>query len=77
MIFFVWACMWTSAFFPSAASSALQTASAIHAQSYAPALNLSPARQIASKPLISPEPSDRPRERMTLGWVSEDDAPIF
>jgi hypothetical protein len=78
MFLFVWACMWTSAFFPSAGIAALQNAAnAMYSSTYAPTLNLTPARQAAQAPLISPAPPEQRRELMTLGWVHEDDAPIF
>ena len=71
MMLFVWACMWTSAFFPSAGLAALQTAAtAVHSQMYTPSLStarvqIEPQRARVSQPL------------MMLGWVAEEDAPIF
>ena len=71
MFLFVWACMWTSAFFPSIGLSALQTAATVvHARNYTPELTI-PAAQSAPLMVTATRPL------MTLGWVSEEDAPIF
>ena len=78
MVFLVWACMWTSAFFPGSAFAALQSAAiTAYSSTFTPPLNLPPARQAAQAPLISPAPAEKRRELMTLGWVSDEDAPIF
>ena len=79
MLFLVWACMWTSAFFPSTGMTALQNAaSALHSSVYAPSLTMTPARQIGHAPLVVKAPPQiKQAPLMALGWASEDDAPIF
>jgi hypothetical protein len=68
MVFLVWAFLWTSAFFPSSGIAALRDASsAIYSTTYAPPLDLSPARQVGQPPLISEAPEAKRLEFTALG----------